>query len=212
MAKDHNKGNRKGLVLIGGIVLAVLALPVSILSYVLYFAWDDQRSGEFYKPAFEKDGKLYDLKMQGNSLAFDAAGTREDHLYLNSPYVLGELIALGYGDYEIGKTDNPYFAGAIAYRNKYHESEIKYRNPKESFQSYKYFDWDRNPIFAYEPETESEFVVKLRPTFPAFTKRSYGIGNKRDYLDATKILKAKLDKNLRLRIDEANKLLVIRFE
>jgi hypothetical protein len=207
------KGSDKPIFVIAAIILAVAAIPVGIISYTSYFAWDRQQSGEFYKPAFESDGKLYELRMQPTTLAFDS-GTLDDHLYLNSPYDLGELIALSDGAFEIEKTDNPYFAGKIRSLNngKYYEQETKYRNPKDSFQSYKFYDASRNPILAYEPETANEFVVRLRPTFPAFAKRRYNLGSKREYLDATKIFKLKLNRNLKIRADEANKLLVLKFE
>ena len=208
------KGSDKPLIVIAAIILAVAAIPVAILSYTMYFAWDKQQSGEFYVPAFEKDGKLYELRAMSSSLAFDANGTGDDHLYLNSPYLLGELICFAYDEYEIIKTDNPYFAGMMRPKNnfKYYEQETKYRNAKDSFQSYKFYDDKRNLILAYEPETENEFAVRLRPTFPAFAKRKYNIGSKREYLDATRILKEKLNKNLKIRTDEANKLLMLRFE
>lgn len=207
------KGSDKPLFVIAAIILAVAAIPVGILSYTSYFAWDKQQSGEFYKPAFETGGKLYEVRIQPTAFAFDS-GTGDDHLYLNSPYDLGELIALSDNAFEIEKTDNPYFAGKIRSQNngKYYEQETKFRNPKDSFQSYRFYDANRNLIFAYEPETANEFVVKLRPTFPAFAKRRYGIGSKRDFIDATKLLKAKLGKNLRFRVDEANKLLVFAIE
>jgi hypothetical protein len=207
------KGSNKSLVFIIAPLLTVLAVPVGILSYVLFFAWDSQQSGEFYKPAFEKDGKLYDLNMQGNSFAFDDSKTGEGHLYLNSMYTLSEIIALSYGDYDVIKTDNPFFSGAVVFRNnKYYERETKYQNSKDSYLIYKYYDENRNLFFTYEPEIESEYVTKLRPTFPAFSKRKYNIGIKRDYLNATKLLKAKTNKNLKIRTDESNKLLIIRFE
>ena len=197
---------------IGAVILTVIVLPFAIVSYALYFAWDSQQSGEFYKTAFETNGKLYDLKMQGSALAFDS-GTGEDRLYLNTPYYLSELIALSYGDFEVRKTDNPYFAGTLTVTShKYREQEAKYRNPKDTYEVYRFYDRDHNLIFAYEPEAENEFVVRLRPTFPAFAKRRYGISSKREYLDATGILKTKLGKNLKIRTDETNKLLIFRFD
>lgn len=207
------RNSKSGMIIILAFVAAVLAIPFAFISYPLYFAWDSQQSGEFYKPAFESGGKLYDLKMQGSTLAFDNKGTAEDHLYVNAPYNVGELIALGGGDYEINRTDNPYFAGEISARTaKYIENEKKFRNAQESYMVYTYYDQNRSPIFTYEPETESEFVRKLRPTFPALAKRKYSIGNKRDFIDVTKLLKAKLGKNLKFRVDEANKLLVFTIE
>jgi hypothetical protein len=207
------KGSDKPLIVLAAIILGVLAIPVGIISYTGYFAWDSQQSGEFYKPALEMDGKLYELRTQPYGTAFDR-GTREDHLYLNSPPDLGELIAIGSGDYELDTTDNPYFAGKIRARNNanYYEQETKYRNAKDSFQSYRFYDRNRNLIAAYEPETPNEFVLKLRPTFPAFAKRRYGLGSKREFLDATKIFRAKLNKNLKIRTDETNKLLILKFE
>lgn len=207
----QKKGKHSGLFFVA-LVLAIFAIPFVFLSYILFFAWDSQQSGEFYKPAFEKDGRLYELNMQGNSLAFDS-GESENHLYTNTMYDLSSLIAMSYDDYDVKKTDNPFFAGAAAPRNsRYFEQETKYRNAKDSYQAYKFYDRDRNLIFAYEPELQSEFLIKLRPTFPAFSKRKYGIGSKRDYLDATGLLKAKLNVNLKIRVDETNKLLIFGFE
>jgi hypothetical protein len=207
-----NKAKAKGGLLIIGIISAVFAIPVVVLSYVMYFAWDSQIEANAYKIAFEKDGQLYEAGTSGSGLAFDQ-GTSDDQLYTNTPYSLGELISLSYDDYEIGKTDNPFFAGTVRHRGtgKYINNQTKYTNPKDSYQSYSFYDQSRNQILVYEPGQENEYVVKLRPTFPSFSKTKYGIGNKRDYLNITKILREKLNKNLKIRADEANKLLILSF-
>src|SRR5262245_14681660 len=119
----------KAVPIIGITVFGILLIPFSILSYVLYFAWDSQFEGNIYKIAFEKDGKLYELAIQSSTVAFDK-DTNDARLYLNSAYYVSDLVALSYDDYEIGKTDNPFFAGKIEMRNKqkYHEMEQKYLN------------------------------------------------------------------------------------
>ena len=213
MKRKVDKAKAKGGFLIIAIILTILAIPAGVLSYVFYFGWDNQIEGNAYKIAFEKDGQLYDLGTTGTSLAFDS-GTSDDQLYTHTPYSLGEMIALSYNEYEIAKTDNPYFAGTIRYRNtgKYIDQETKYTNPKDSYQSYTFFDQNRNQILAYEPEIENEFVVKLRPTFPSFSKGRYSMGGKRDYLNATKLLREKLNKKLKVKADETNKLLILSFE
>lgn len=211
--KNEKKNGKNGLVFFIAIFGLALLIPASILSYTQYFAWDSQIEGNPYKIAFEKDGRLYELGGSGSGLAFDS-GTENDHLYINSPYYLGDLISLGFQDYDVAETDNPFFAGKINHRKSgdYLEQKTKYTTPTKSFQSYTFYDQNRNPIFAYESETENEYVVKLRPTFPSFSKRKYSIGNKQNYLNATKILKEKLDKNLKIRADETNKLLILSFE
>jgi hypothetical protein len=208
------KESNKPVIVLAAIILTIVAIPLGFLSYTLHFAWDSQQSGEFYVPALEIDGALYELRVPPTALAFDAGGTPDDHLYTNSQPFLGELIAVSYGDYEIEKTANPYFAGRVRPKNNgdYFAQETKYRNAKDSYQSYKFFDQNRNPILAHEPEAPNEFVVPLRPTFPAFAKRRYNLGGKREYLDATAVLKAKLNKNLKIRTDETNKLLILKFE
>jgi hypothetical protein len=210
---NKNKAKAKGGCLIIGIILAALSIPAVILSYTQYFAFDSQIEGNPYKIAFEKDGQLYELGSMGSSLAFDH-GTADDQLYTHTPYFLGELISLSYHDFEVAKTDNPFFAGTIRHKQtgKYIDQQTKYINPKDSYQSYTFYDQNRNPILAYEPETENEYVVKLRPTFPSFSKSRYSIGRMRDYLNATKLLREKLNKNLKVRLDEANKLLILSFE
>lgn len=197
-----------GVFLIIVIVLAALGMPAGIISYVLYFAWDSQIEGNPYKVAFEKDGQLYEFGNSGNGLAFD-----NENLYTNSPFYLGELVSLSFQDYEIAKTDNPFFTGKVNPRNvnKYFDQKTKYLNPKDSVQNYTFYDQNRNQILLYEPETKNEYVVKLRPTFPAFSKSRVMIGNKQNYLNTTKLLKEKLNKNLIVKTDETNKLLIIKF-
>lgn len=206
-----SKERKKGGIILGVFILALFALPFSILSYVMFFAWDSQLEGRDYKLGFEKNNQIYETNLHGNSVAFDK-DTQSDSLYLNSPYNLAELIAFGYENYEIRETDNPFFAGKI-YPKKtqnYYEQENKFVNAKDSVQIYRFYDESRNLIFAYEPEMQSEFVVKLRPTFPAFSKRKYSIGtHKQDYINATKLLNEKLGKKLRIRTDETNKLLIL---
>lgn len=207
------KAKAKGGFLIIGIILASLTIPVGVILYTTYFAWDNQFEGNPYKVALEKDGKFYELNLQGNSLAFDK-GTSDDQLYLNSPYYLAELIALSYDEYKVEKTDNPFFAGTIRSQNqkKYFEQETKYSTPKDSYQSYKFYDQNRQQIFSYDLGLEDEYVVKIRPTFPMFSKRKYGIGAKQSYIKASKLLKDKLNKNLKVKTDEANKLLILSIE
>jgi hypothetical protein len=195
-------------------LFAILAIPFGIMFYTLYWAWDSQFEGRLYKVAFEKEGKLYELNLQGNSLAFDK-GTSDDQLYLNSPYYLADLIALSYGEQRIDKIENPFFAGKISANNSknYFEQETKYSTPKDSYQSYKFYDQNRQQIFSYELGFEDEYVVKLRPTFPMFSKRKYSFGGtKQSYIKVTKLLKDKLNKTLKIRTDEANKLLILSFE
>lgn len=206
------KAKGKGGFLIIGIILASLTIPLGVIFYTTYYAWDSQFEGNPYKVAFEKDGKLYELNLQGSSLAFDKE-TSDDQLYLNSPYYLAELIALSYGEYESGKTDNPFFAGTLRSKNqrKYFEQETKYSTPKDSYQSYKFYDQNRQQIFSYDLGFEDEYVVKIRPTFPMFSKSKSTIGNKQSYIKVTKLLRDKLNKNLKIKADEANKLLILSF-
>lgn len=207
------KAKGKGGFLITGIILASILIPAGFFLYINFFAWDSQFEGNLYKVAFEKDGKLYDLNLQGNSLAFDK-GTSDDQLYTNTPYYLAELIALAYDEYKVEKTDNPFFAGAVRPQSqrKYFEQETKYSTPKDSYQSYKFFDQNSQQIFSYDLGFEEEYVVKIRPTFPMFSKSKYSIGSKRSYIKLTKILKDKLNKNLKIKTDEANKLLILSFQ
>ena len=199
---------KAGGFLVIALILGVLAIPAAIISYVSYFAWDSQLEGNAYKVAFEKEGQLYELKNSGTTLAFD------ENLYTSSPYFLGETISLSYQDLDFAKTDNPYFAGKVNPRNvnKYFEQKTRYINPKDSVESYTFYDQNRNKILAYEPETENEYVVKIRPNFPSFSKSKVMIGNKQDYLNVTKLLKEKLNKNLKIKADETNKLLILSFE
>jgi hypothetical protein len=207
MKKAKPKAN--GVYFIIACILAVLAIPAGIISYVTYFAWDSETEGNAYKVAFETEGQLYELKDNGTGLAFD-----DENLYARTPYFLGELISLGFQDFEIANTDNPFFAGKVNLRNvnKYYEQKTRYINPKDSVQSYTFYDQNRNQILAYEPETENEYVVKIRPNFPSFSKSKVRIGNKQDYLKITKLLREKLNKNLKIKTDETNKLLILSFE
>ncbi|MCU0239722.1 MAG: hypothetical protein MUC29_09785 [Pyrinomonadaceae bacterium] len=195
------------------LILGMLAIPFGIMFYTLYWAWDSQFEADDYKIALEKDGKLYESNLNANSFAFDK-GTNDDQLYVEGPFYVADIIALSYGNQRIDKTDNPFFAGKI-YADKtenYVERETKYSTPKDSYQSYKFFDQKRNQIFAYELGFEDDYVVKIRPTFPMFSKRSYGVGSKQSYVKITKLLKDKLNKNLKIRTDEDKKLLILRFE
>lgn len=196
------------------LILGTLSIPFGIMFYTLYWAWDSQIEGNDYIAAFEKDGKLYEFgNINARSLAFDR-GTGDDQLYLNNPNELAELIAISFKDYNIEKTDNPFFAGKIRVSNwgNYLNTEQKYSNPKEYSTIYTFSDKNGKQIFTYQPETGNEFVTKLRPTFPMFSKRKYSIGAKREYLNLTKILKAKLNQNLKVRTDEDNKLLILSFQ
>jgi hypothetical protein len=196
------------------LIFVGFCVPFGILFYTQYWIWDSQFEGTAYKVALEKDGKLYELNFQGNGLAFDK-GTGDDQLYISGPFFLADMIALSYGDHRLDKTDNPFFAGKILTNNSqnYVERETKYSTPKDSYQSYKFFDQKRQEIFSYDLGFEGEYVKKLRPTFPMFSKRRYSVGStKQSYINVTKLLKAKLNKNLKIKTDEANKLLIIRFE
>ncbi len=208
-----NKAKAKGGILVSSIGLLTLAIPFGIIFYFGYWAWDSQFEGNNYKVALEKEGKLYELSLNGNSLAFDR-GTSDDQLYLNSPYYLAEIIAVSYDDYKVEKTDNPFFVGSIRTQNqrKYFDQQTKYSTPKDSYQSYTFFDQNRQQIFSYELGFEDDYVIKIRPTFPMFSKRKYSIGNKQSYIKVTKLLRDKLNKNLKIKTDENNKLLILNFE
>lgn len=204
-----DKSQKKNLFWFIGIVLAALAFVVGIFSYFNYFAFDNQLEADTYTFALEKDGELYKLeKFQESSFAFD------DRLYTTSPHYLAELAALSYNDHEITKTDNPFFAGNISSKDlkKYLDQQTKYTNPKESYQSYAFYDQDRNQIFVFEPGVESENVVKLRPNYPSDDEKRNRFFDKREYLNLTDLLKDKLHKNLKIKTDETNKLLILSFQ
>lgn len=189
--------------------LSALAFAAGITSYVTYFAYDSQFEADTYTFALEKDGKLYKLEgFQESSFAFD------ERLYTNSPYYLSELAALSYDDYEITKTDNPFFAGTVRSKNlkKYFDQQTKYASPKESYQSYIFYDRNRNQIFAHEPGMESAYVVTLRPNYPSGDRRKNRFLDKREYFNLSELLKDKLDKNLKIKTDEENQLLIISFQ
>jgi preprotein translocase subunit SecD len=204
-----DKSQKRNLIWFIVILLAGLAFMAGIFSYFNYFALDNQFEADTYTFALEKNGELYKLeKFQESSFAFD------EQLHTTSPHYLAELAALSYDDHEITKTDNPFFAGNISSKNlkKYLDQQTKYTNPKESYQSYTFYDQNRNQIFAYEPETQSEYTVKIRPNYPSSDPKRNRFFDKREYLNLTKLLKDKLDKNLKIKTDEENKLLILSFE
>lgn len=203
-----DKDQKKNLFWFIGLFSAGLLLTAAFVSYFVYFAYDNQFEADTYTIALEKDSKLYKLEgFQDGSFAFD------EDLYTLSAHYLAELVALSYNDYEITKTDNPFFAGNISSknRNKYLDQQTKYASPKKSYQSYTIYDQNRNQIFAHEYGMENEYVVKLRPNFPSSSaKRRYF--DKREYLNLTTLLKDKININLKLKTDEANKLLILSFQ
>ena len=208
-----NNVKEKGRIWNGLVVLAIIAIPFGLFFYFGYWIWDSQIEGNSYKAFFEKEGKIYEFSnVNARSLAFDQ-GTGNDQLYLNNFNELTELIGIIYGDYEVEKTDNPFFAGKIKVSNwgQYLKTEKKYSSPTQSDIVFTFSDQNGKQIFTYQPETDNEFAVKLRPTFPVFSKGKYNIGKKREYLNVSKILQAKLNKTLKIRTDEANKLLILSF-
>lgn len=203
-----DKERKKDLILGAVIILSILTFMAGIFSYFNYFAYDKPLEADTFTMAWEKDGKIYKLDgFQESSFAFD------DELYTLSPAYLGELVALSYNDYEIKETDNPFFAGNVrsTNRTKYLDQQTKYAKPKESYQSYTIYDQNHNQIFAHEYGMEGEYVVRLRPNYPwGDAQRRYF--DKREYLNLTRLLKDKLNVNLILKTDEANKLLILSFQ
>lgn len=208
-AKKFEKDkNQKDLYWFVGLFSLGFLLTGAFVSYFVYFAYDRQMEADTYMMALEKDGKIYQLgNLQESSFAFD------DELYTLSAHYLAELVALSYGDYEISETDNPFFAGNIRNKNlnKYLDQQTKYANPKESYQSHTIYDRDRRQIFAHEYGMENEYVFWLRPDFPSDDAQRRRF-DKREYLNLTRLLKNKLNVNLKLKTDEANKLLILSFE
>lgn len=202
------KERKKGLILAAVIILSILTFMAGIFSYFNYFAYDKPLEADTFTMAWEKDGKLYKLDgFQESSFAFD------DELYSLSPAYLADLTAFSYGDYEITQTGNPFFAGNIRGKNrgKYLDQQTKYANPKESYQSYTIYDQNRNQIFAHEYGMKGEYVAHLRPNYPWGDARKRFF-DKREYLNLTRLLKDKLNVNLKLKADEANKLLILSFQ
>ena len=191
---------------------AVFLLPLALFWFLDSYMWDSQIAATPYKIAFEKDARLYESDIQSAALAFDN-GTGDDHLYLNTFSYLGDLLAISYGDFQIVQTDNPFFAGKMKSNGgkKFFEQQTKYINPKDSYQAYIFCDQNRNQIFVYEANVPNEFVSELVPRMPSFFEGSYKTGS-REYVDATRLLKEKINKTLKIKADDTNKLLILSFE
>lgn len=192
---------------------AAIGIPVALMTWFWFFAFDSQWEGNKYQIVVERDGKLLETNLHGNYFAFDS-GTAKDELYAVEPSVLGNLIAIGYGDYDVEKTDNPFLGGKVVARtaSRYQKSDTKYRNIRDSIAIFKYSDKAGKEVFVYDPDVPSEFVFYLRPTFPAFSKGKYSIGDKRRFLNVTRLLAAKLGQKLSIRTDAESKLLILKFD
>jgi hypothetical protein len=193
--------------------LAGFLVAIVASSYFLYFMWDSQIEGNPYKVAVEKGDKLYEVRLFGSDFAFDQKKA-ENHLYLNSFVNLADLIAIGYGDYQTEKTENPFFAGKIVNVDlvKYIQTNTEFSNAKDSYQTFIFYDQNRNQILNYNPNIQNDYVPKLLPTYPAFSKnsnRNYIFS--RNFVDVTKLFKEKLNLTINVRVDDSNKLLIISF-
>jgi hypothetical protein len=208
MSTKIKKSHTSALISLGATFFAI-----AICSYVSYFMWDSQIEGNPYKVAFEKDGKLFDSNILGESVAFDRYET-ENHLYLNSFGNLAVIIAFSYEDFQTAKTDNPFFVGKIVPGDltKYYETKSVFRDAKNSYQSYQFYDKNHNQILAYDADIKNDYIFKLLPTYPALSKNGRRFIYKKDFVDVTKLLKEKLNRTIKIRLDETNKILIANFD
>ncbi len=199
------------------IILSILAVVVAVLAIlsIIFGVFQRQEVLDKYDVAYEINGKLYEVfPISSTDIGVDKK--KEDkHLYfrVNSYYNLEYLFRIAYGQYELNEPSlDKNYAGKLDYSiadNAYVTQEDVYRTKDDMYAVYSFHNKNGKEIYKYNPEETSsdKFVTRIKPTILQGYKKS-DISSYDDFLDITELFKEKLNKTVKVRVDDAKNMVI----
>ncbi|WP_348623772.1 hypothetical protein ABFT51_25565 [Paenibacillus peoriae] len=169
-----------------------------------------------YKLAIEVKDKKYDAwPLISSYTAIDKKGDNRQLYYQAEGSGIEYLFQLAYGYYELRPSkENPFLAGGIHYtmdHPDYVREEKQYENANEYTELTHYYNQQEQIIYTYNPEAKLDKTY-VRSIITAGMTRTTGRSSravKDDYINISKLFKDKLEVNVKVDVDEDNKIVTL---
>lgn len=169
-----------------------------------------------YKLAIEVKGKKYDAwPLISSYTAIDKKGDPRQLYYQAEGSGIEYLFQLAYGQYELKPSkENPFLDGGIHYtmdHPEYVREEKQYKNANDYTDLTHYYNQQEQVIYTYNPEARLDKTY-VRSIITAGMTRTSGNSSsavKDDYINISKLFKDKLGVNVKVDVDEDNKIVTL---
>ncbi|KYG92667.1 hypothetical protein ABEW24_15805 [Paenibacillus jamilae] len=169
-----------------------------------------------YKLAIEVKDKKYDAwPLISSYTAIDKKGDNRQLYYQAEGSGIEYLFQLAYGHYELRPTkENPFLDGGVHYtmdHPEYVREEKQYENANDYTELTHYYNQQEQIIYTYNPEAKLDKTY-VRSIITAGMTRTTGRSSravKDDYINISKLFKDKLGVNVKVDVDEDNKIVTL---
>ncbi|MDY8022559.1 hypothetical protein [Paenibacillus polymyxa] len=169
-----------------------------------------------YKLAIEVKDKKYDAwPLISSYTAIDKKGDNRQLYYQAEGSGIEYLFQLAYGQYELRPSkENPFLDGGVHYtmdHPEYVREEKQYENANDYTELTHYYNQQEQKIYTYNPEAKLDKTY-VRSIITAGMTRTTGRSSravKDDYINISKLFKDKLGVNVKVEVDEDNKIVTL---
>ncbi|MGG4203371.1 hypothetical protein ABEW60_03425 [Paenibacillus jamilae] len=169
-----------------------------------------------YKLAIEVKDKKYDAwPLISSYTAIDKKGDNRQLYYQAEGSGIEYLFQLAYGQYELRPSkENPFLDGGVHYtmdHPEYVREEKQYENASDYTELTHYYNEQEQIIYTYNPEAKLDKTY-VRSIITAGMTRTTGRSSravKDDYINISKLFKDKLGVNVKVDVDEDNKIVTL---
>ncbi|MGR6128521.1 hypothetical protein [Paenibacillus sp. SER-28] len=169
-----------------------------------------------YKLAIEIKEKKYDAwPLISSYTAIDKKGDNRQLYYQAEGSGIEYLFQLAYGQYELRPSkENPFLDGGVHYtmdHPEYVREEKQYENANDYTELTHYYNQQEQIIYTYNPEAKLDETY-VRSIITAGMTRTTGRSSravKDDYINISKLFKDKLGVNVKVDVDENNKIVTL---
>ncbi|MCP3808017.1 hypothetical protein NLX78_12315 [Paenibacillus sp. Lou8.1] len=169
-----------------------------------------------YKLAIEVKDKKYDAwPLISSYTAIDKKGDNRQLYYQAKGSGIEYLFQLAYGQYELRPSkENPFLDGGVHYtmdHPEYVREEKQYENANDYTELTHYYNQQEQIIYTYNPEAKLDKTY-VRSIITAGMTRTTGRSSravKDEYINISKLFKDKLGVNVKVDVDENNKIVTL---
>lgn len=169
-----------------------------------------------YKLAIEVKDKKYDAwPLISSYTAIDKKGDNRQLYYQAKGSGIEYLFQLAYRHYELRPSkENPFLDGEVHYtmdHPEYVREEKQYENANDYTELTHYYNQQEQIIYTYNPEAKLDKTY-VRSIITAGMTRTTGRSSravKDDYINISKLFKDKLGVNVKVDVDENNKIVTL---
>ncbi|MBU9706343.1 hypothetical protein KSP24_05300 [Paenibacillus sp. AK121] len=197
------------------LIIGVICVPAYFImsSFGLF---QNEKVLVHYKLALEVKGKKYDAwPLISSYTAIDKKGDHRQLYYQAEGSGIEYLFQLAYGQYELKPSkENPFLDGEIHYtmdHPEYVREEKQYENANDYTELTHYYNQQEQVIYTYNPEASLDKTY-VRSIITAGMTRTTGNSSrpvKDDYINISKLFKDKLGVNVKVDVDEDNKIVTL---